>query len=50
MKQDLLGLKDLSADEIMNILNTAQQLKNLFDTAKEKSAAFAGKDGNKSIL
>ena len=27
MKQDLLGLRDLSADEILNILETAKTMK-----------------------
>lgn len=43
MKQDLLGLKDLSADEIMNILNTAQQLKNLLTQQKKKAPHLQGK-------
>jgi aspartate carbamoyltransferase catalytic subunit len=44
MKQDLLGLKDLSADEIMNILKTAQFMKaEVIETPTKKSPYLQGK-------
>lgn len=43
MKLDLLGLKDLSAEEIMGILTTAQQMKVLLSSNKKKAQHLAGK-------
>lgn len=43
MKQDLLGLKDLSADEIMNILNTAKTMKMILQNPNKKTPHLQGK-------
>lgn len=43
MKLDLLGLKDLSAEEIMGILTTAQQMKVLLLSNKKKAQHLQGK-------
>lgn len=43
MKQDLLGLKDLSADEIMNILNTAKEMKKVVLSDNKKTKHLQGK-------
>lgn len=43
MKLDLLGLKDLSAEEIMGILTTAQQMKVLLSSNNKKAQHLAGK-------
>lgn len=43
MKLDLLGLKDLSAEEIMGILTTAQQMKVLLSSGKKKAQHLQGK-------
>lgn len=43
MKQDLLGLKDLSAEEIMNILKTARNMKKEIEKPVKKTAHLQGK-------
>ncbi len=43
MKLDLLGLKDLSAEEIMGILTTAQQMKKLVLSNNKKAQHLQGK-------
>ncbi len=43
MKLDLLGLKDLSAEEIMGILTTAQQMKVLLLSNNKKAQHLQGK-------
>lgn len=43
MKQDLLGLKDLSADEIMNILDTAKSMKMILTNPSKKTPHLQGK-------
>lgn len=43
MKQDLLGLKDLSAAEIMNILKTAQNMKKVVLSENKKTQHLQGK-------
>ncbi len=43
MKQDLLGLKDLSASQIMNILRTAQKMKGVITGSVKKTQHLQGK-------
>ncbi|MCC8169552.1 MAG: aspartate carbamoyltransferase catalytic subunit [Oscillospiraceae bacterium] len=43
MKHDLLGLKDLSAEEIMNILKTAQTMKLIIEQPNKKTPHLQGK-------
>ena len=43
MKQDLLGLKDLSADEIKNILDTAKSMKMILTNPTKKTPHLQGK-------
>lgn len=43
MKQDLLGLKDLSAEEIMNILHTAMEMKTVVTGDIKKTQHLQGK-------
>lgn len=43
MKQDLLGLKDLSADEIKNILETAKSMKMVLMSPSKKTPHLQGK-------
>ncbi|MCI5605731.1 MAG: aspartate carbamoyltransferase catalytic subunit [Clostridia bacterium] len=43
MKQDLLGLKDLTAEEIMNILKTAQTMKLIIEQPNKKTPHLQGK-------
>ena len=43
MKQDLLGLKDLSAEEIMNILDTAKSMKMILTNPSKKTPHLQGK-------
>ncbi len=43
MKQDLLGLKDLSAPQIMNILRTAQKMKGVINGSVKKTQHLQGK-------
>lgn len=43
MKQDLLGLKDLSAEEIMNILHTAMEMKTVVTGGIKKTQHLQGK-------
>lgn len=43
MKHDLLGLKDLSAEEIMNILKTAQTMKLIIEQPNKKMPHLQGK-------
>lgn len=43
MKQDLLGLKDLSAEQIMHILDTAATMKELVKSPNKKSPHLQGK-------
>lgn len=43
MKQDLLGLKDLSASQIMNILRTAQKMKGVVTGSVKKTQHLQGK-------
>lgn len=42
-KQDLLGLRDLSAQEIMNILNTAKEMKEIIQSPVKKAPHLQGK-------
>ncbi len=43
MKQNLLGLKDLSAGEIMNVLETAKQMKKVVKSPDKKINNLSGK-------
>ena len=43
MKQDLLGLKDLSAEEIKNILETAKSMKVVLKSPSKKTPHLQGK-------
>lgn len=43
MKQDLLGLKDLSAEEIINILDTAKSMKMILTNPSKKTPHLQGK-------
>lgn len=43
MKQDLLGLKDLDAEEIMNILRTARTMKMILEQPNKKTPHLQGK-------
>lgn len=43
MKQDLLGLKDLSAEQIMHILDTAATMKELVKSPNKKTPHLQGK-------
>lgn len=43
MKQDLLGLKDLRAEEIINILETAAEMKKVILSPNKKTTHLAGK-------
>ena len=43
MKQDLLGLKDLSAEEIQNILETAKTMKAVLKSPMKKTPHLQGK-------
>ncbi len=43
MKQNLLGLKDLSAEEIMNVLETAKQMKKVVKSPDKKINNLSGK-------
>lgn len=43
MKQDLLGLKDLRAEEITNILETAAEMKKVILSPNKKTTHLAGK-------
>lgn len=43
MKQDLLGLKDLSAEEIKNILETAKSMKMVLKSPSKKTPHLQGK-------
>lgn len=43
MKRDLLGLKDLRAEEIMNILNTALEMKKIILSPNKKTSDLQGK-------
>ena len=50
MKQDLLGLKDLTADQIKHILDTAATMKELVKSPNKKSASPSGKNRCEFIL
>ena len=43
MKQDLLGLKELEAEEILHILDTAEELKKILKSPVKKTDYLAGK-------
>ena len=43
MKQDLLGLKDLEAEEILHILDTAEEMKKILKSPVKKTDYLAGK-------
>ncbi|MDD6484313.1 MAG: aspartate carbamoyltransferase catalytic subunit [Clostridiales bacterium] len=43
MRKDLLGLKDLSAQEIKNILDTAKSMKSIIENPKKKTPHLQGK-------
>ena len=43
MKQDLLGLKELEAEEILHILDTAEEMKKILKSPVKKTDYLAGK-------
>lgn len=43
MKQDLLGLKELEAEEILHILDTAEEMKKILKSPMKKTDYLAGK-------